>query len=58
MGKGGVEQGCDLCAHEVDLNEPLNCVRLANLPSDFEHGESQTAAIIPFFRGECRNIYI
>ena len=23
MGKGGVEQGCDLCAHEVDLNEPL-----------------------------------
>ena len=23
MGKGGVEQGCDFCAHEVDLNEPL-----------------------------------
>ena len=20
MGKGGVEQGCDLCAHEVDLS--------------------------------------
>ena len=23
MGKGGVEEGCDLCAHEVDFNEPL-----------------------------------
>ena len=23
MGKGGLEEGCDLCAHEVDFNEPL-----------------------------------
>ena len=23
MGKGGLEEGCDLCAHEVDFNESL-----------------------------------